>query len=91
MNLYKYRVEDAKGNEHDHLFDTIAEARTIAQEHNMRVMELEFEYSDSSLVEDYTNKNLECSCCSSEVAQEDEMTIDGETHCEECFDEATSA
>ena len=53
-SLNQYRCEDAGGSEITR-FDTFREAEDYAKEHDLRVIEEEYEYADSSLVSDYTS------------------------------------
>lgn len=48
--MYQYRCEDANGD-FDMMFDNKAEAIKYAREHHLKVVEEEYEYSDSYPVE----------------------------------------
>jgi hypothetical protein len=80
-NVYKYRVEDISGNDAcDHLFDDLQEAVKYAQEHELRVIELEFEFADSRPFKDFTaTKIYHKFIVSAEISVEVDSTDDVDT------------
>ena len=52
--ITNYMLEDDKGNEVDGPYDNYPEAKQEAQERELRVVEMKYEFVDSELVADFT-------------------------------------
>ena len=56
MEILRYTLEDAEGNEEgSYFFETYEEAKTRAMTDHLRVICNEFEFSDSYMVDDFTD------------------------------------
>lgn len=54
--IERYLLEDAEGNTEEFIFDSYIEARDEARDRGMRVICYEYEFSDSSMLDDFTKK-----------------------------------
>lgn len=64
MNITRYTLEDADGNNPDPFFETgdYSEARKYAQLNQCRLIANEFVFDDSSMVDDFTPELPVSSC-----------------------------
>ena len=55
MDIERYTLEDKHGNEVGSMTDDYKAAQQAAEENNLRLIAHKFTWSDSEMIEDYTN------------------------------------